>query len=163
MFVVACTTSENREYLPFEVYGNDCIADNSVQVIYDAELYVLAVIASRHHMLWTKAVGGRLENTLRYSALLVYNNFPIRIIDEKYKQILTQSARNILFTRQNHSEKSIAELYSPEKMPEDLRDAHLQNDLLIDRLYRQKPYENEEERLADLFALYEQMVEREKK
>lgn len=163
MFVVACTTSENRDYLPFEVYGNDCIADNSVQVIYDADLYVLGVIASRHHMLWTKAVGGRLENTLRYSALLVYNNFPIRIINEQHKQMLNESARNILFTRQNHSEKIIAELYSPEKMPQDLRDAHHQNDLLIDRLYRQKPYENDAERLADLFTLYEEMTEKERK
>ena len=54
-------------------------------------------------------------------------------------------------------------MYDPNKMPDDLRDVHHQNDLLVDQLYRQKPYESNEERQADLFAIYEEMIEREVK
>ena len=66
----------------------------------------------------------------------------------------------MLLTRENHPEKTLAELYDPDKMPEDLREAHEELDLAVDRLYRSKPYNSDEERLADLFALYEQMIER---
>lgn len=47
-------------------------------------------------------------------------------------------------------------------MPEDLRQAHHELDLAVDKLYRPRPYGNDEERLADLFALFEQMTATEK-
>ena len=78
------------------------------------------------------------------------------------KDDLARTSRGILFARENHAEKTLAEMYDPNKMPEDLIDAHRQNDHMFDRLYRSKPYNSDEERLADLFALYEQMTEREK-
>ena len=56
----------------------------------------------------------------------------------------------------------MAQLYDPEKMPEGLREAHRQNDLAVERCYRSKPFESDEERLEYLFKLYEQMIEAEK-
>ena len=47
-------------------------------------------------------------------------------------------------------------------MPEGLREAHRQNDLAIERCYRSRPFESDEERLEYLFKLYEQMIEEEK-
>ena len=53
-------------------------------------------------------------------------------------------------------------MYDPEKMPEGLREAHRQNDLAVERCYRLKPFESDEERLEYLFKLYEQMISKEK-
>jgi hypothetical protein len=61
--------------------------------------------------------------------------------------------------RENHSEKTLAQLYDPDKMPDGLREAHHQLDLAVERCYRSKPFESDEERLEYLFKLYEQMIE----
>ena len=64
--------------------------------------------------------------------------------------------------RESHSEKTLAQLYNPKKMPEGLREAHRLNDLAVERCYRSKPFESDEERLEYLFKLYEQMIAEEK-
>jgi len=48
-------------------------------------------------------------------------------------------------------------------MPDELKVAHHQLDLAIERCYRSKPFKNDEERLEYLFRLYEEMVESEGK
>lgn len=64
----------------------------------------------------------------------------------------------MLDAREYHCEKTLAELYDPDKMPVDLRDAHAEVDALVDSVYSRKPYESDEQRLADLFAMYERMT-----
>lgn len=113
-------------------------------------------------MTWMKAVAGRLQDNYRYSAQLVYNTFPIHQLMEHEKQELTVKVRNLLFARENYSEKTLAEMYDPKKMPNDLREAHQELDEAVDRLYKAKPYNSDEERLTDLFAMYEQLIEKEK-
>jgi type I restriction-modification system DNA methylase subunit len=160
--LVPSTSSERREYIPIDYLPRDVVANNASFVVSSAPLHVFAFISSRMHMVWQRAVGGALETRLRYSSALVYNTFPVRpLLDHEQKELATK-ARNVIFARENHSEKTLAELYDPDKMPEDLREAHEKLDLAVDRLYRSKPYNSDEERLADLFALYEQMIEREK-
>jgi hypothetical protein len=75
---------------------------------------------------------------------------------------LEQSVYRILEEREAHSEKTLAQLYDPDKMPEGLREAHHQNDLAVERCYRSKPFESDEERLEYLFKLYELMIAEEK-
>ena len=58
-----------------------------------------------------------------------------------------------------NSEKSIAQLYDPSKMPIDLKEAHNKNDLAIEKCYRDIPFSNDNERLKYLFSLYERMIE----
>ena len=71
---------------------------------------------------------------------------------------LEKQVFRILEERENHSEKTLAQLYDPEKMPDGLREAHHQNDLAVERCYRSKPFESDDERLEYLFKLYEQMI-----
>ena len=68
----------------------------------------------------------------------------------------------ILEEREKHTEKTLAQLYDPDKMPEGLREAHRLNDLAVERCYRSKPFESDEERLEYLFKLYEKMIYEEK-
>ena len=123
--------------------------------------YIFGILNSRMHMVWMRAVGGRLKTDYRYSKNVIYNTFPFSNINDKQKEDLNHHAFNILCEREKHPEKTLAQLYDPDKMPDGLREAHYQNDLAIERCYRSKPFENDEERLEYLFKLYEQMISKE--
>ena len=99
-----------------------------------------------------------MKTDYRYSATLCYNTFPFPRISERQRNELSELAQNVLFQREMHSEKTLAELYDPEKMPEELKEAHHQLDLAVERCYRSKPFESDEERLEHLFNLYERMI-----
>jgi len=159
---IPSVSSGAREYVPIAFLNKETIVTSSCFCIYDAELDIFALLNSIMHMTWVNYVTGRLRTDINYSSNTCYNAFPIPFYPNNTKQLLIESARSILLTRQNHSEKSLAEMYDPDKMPDDLREVHHQNDILVDKLYRLKPYENEQERLLDLFALYEKMTAEEK-
>ena len=162
LIVIPCTSSERREFLQCGFFDKSYITMNSAQVVYDSEPYIFSIMSSKAHMLWSKATAGCLESRLRYSAMLCYNTFPFPKISEAQKQELTQCVFRILEERENHSEKTLAQLYDPDKMPQGLREAHRLNDLAVERCYRSKPFETDEERLEYLFKLYEQMIAAEK-
>ncbi len=160
--IIPLTTSERREYIPLGFTTKDEILSNAVSVIYNAETWIFGIISSKMHIIWVKAVCGSLETRIRYSNVLGYNTFPFPDITENQKKELEQHVYKVLEERENHSEKTLAQLYDPEKMPDGLRAAHHQLDLAIERCYRSKPFETDEERLEYLFKLYEQMIEQEK-
>jgi hypothetical protein len=155
-------SSENRHYIPIGFLTKDSIIADSALAIYDAQLWHFSVLTSKIHMSWIRSVGGKLETRIRYSTSLCYNAFPFPKISQSQKQELTESVFRILEERENHSEKTLAQLYDPDNMPEGLREAHRLNDLAVERCYRSKPFDNDEERLEYLFKLYEKMIAAEK-
>ena len=98
----------------------------------------------------------------RYSNSLCYNTFPFPNITEIQKEELESHVFIILAQRELHPEKTLAQLYDPDKMPEGLRNAHYELDLAVERCYRKEPFTSDEERLAYLFKLYEKMIAEEK-
>lgn len=156
------TSSERREYIPAAYLDNTMIPADSVRIIADAEAFIFAIISSKIHMDWMRTVSGRLKTDYRYSKTLTYNTFPFPPITDKQKDELTICTFRILEEREKHPEKTLAQLYDPDKMPEGLRQAHRLNDLAVERCYRSKPFESDEERLQYLFKLYEQMIEEER-
>jgi hypothetical protein len=160
--LIPCTSSEKREYLTCGFFDKKYISLNSAQIIYDSEPYIFALVSSKMHLLWSKSTAGTLESRLRYSTQLCYNTFPIPSISNQRKEELTQCTLKIIDERLKHSEKSIAQLYDPDKMPEGLKEAHHQNDLAVERCYRSTPFNSDEERLEYLFKLYEKMIQEEK-
>jgi hypothetical protein len=160
--IIPRTSSENRDYIPIGFLNEKTIISDSASVIYNPETYIFGVISSRMHMVWVRAVGGKLKTDIRYSSSLCYNTFPFPKITEDQKQIITNQVHNILDEREKYPGKTLAELYDPEKMPHGLKQAHAFLDEVIDKIYRSKPFENDEERLAHLFKLYEEMIEKEK-
>jgi hypothetical protein len=160
--IIPRVSSENRKYLPTDfLNGENKVTDSFFTIVTD-NLEVFSVVNSLMHMTWLKNIGGRLETRLQYSKNIVYNTFPFPKISESQKDELIQSVFRILEERENHSEKTLAQLYDPEKMPEGLREAHRLNDLAVERCYRSKPFESDEERLEYLFKLYEKMIAEEK-
>lgn len=161
-FLVPSVSSERRPYIPIGIFGTETVISNSAQVIRDAEPWLFSVINSRMHMVWLRNVGGKMKTDYRYAKDLVYNTFPFPHINEDQKNILKRNAFEIIGARENHPGKTLAELYNPESMPDDLKTAHEANDLAIEKLYRAKPFSSDEERLEFLFKLYEQMIKEER-
>ena len=160
--VIPQTGSERREYVPIGFLGSNTVVSNAMRIIYNPQPYLFSLISSRLHFIWVQAVAGRLKTDMQYSNTIRYNTFPFPNISNTQKQELEKHVYRILEERERHSEKTLAQLYDPEKMPTGLREAHRQNDLAVERCYRSKPFESDEERLAYLFKLYEQMIAEEK-
>lgn len=156
--VVPFTSSENRNYLPVDFAKEDTIISNGLFVIYNSEPMILGLLSSKLHWIWTIAISGKLETRIRYSVNLVYNTFPFPNLTIKQKEIINLHVFEVLDERAKHSEKTLAQLYDPNKMPAGLKEAHHQLDLAIERCYRLKPFESDVERLEYLFKMYEEMT-----
>lgn len=156
--IIPSHSSENRIYIPIGFLEAGIVVSNAALVIYNAEPWVFAIISSAMHMAWMRATCGRLETRYRYSAKLCYNTFPVRELTPDEKGKLNEAAFEVLDIRQRHTEMTLGDMYQPEKMPEDLLQAHHRLDTLVDSLYRKAPFNNEEERLEYLFKLYKEMT-----
>ena len=97
------------------------------------------------------------KRDFRYSNTLGWNTFPVPTLTEKNKADLTRCAEDILLAREAHFPATIADLYDPEKMPADLREAHERNDEVLERIYIGRRFRNDTERLEKLFELYTAM------
>jgi hypothetical protein len=159
--ILPMTSSERREYLTVGFYQGNTVFSNGVFVIYGAETFMFGILSSKMHTVWAKITSGRLKSDLRYSVNLTYNTFPFPEISDTQINEINMAGFAVLEEREKFSEKTIATLYDPEKMPEGLRQAHQQLDLVVERCYRSKPFESDEERLEHLFMLYEKMTRKE--
>ena len=158
VIVVPSISSENREYLPVGLLDGESIISNRNYGLYDAELWNLAIIASRLHWVWIGTVCARLEMRFSYTNTLGWNTFPVPLLTEQNKADLTRCAENILLAREAHFPATIADLYDPETMPENLRRAHERNDEVLERIYIGRRFRNDTERLEKLFELYTKMT-----
>lgn len=158
---IPTVSSERREYLPCWLLEKNTVIIDPNFAIYDPEDYILWIFSSKIHVLWMKIVSWKLKSDYRYSSTLCYNNFPFPYITKKQKEEIEEHVYNILDEREKHSEKTLAEMYDPDKMPEWLKQAHHELDLAIERCYRPKAFESDEERLEYLFKMYEKMIAKE--
>lgn len=74
--LVPAHSSENRAYIPIGYMPSDVICGNGNFTIPNASLFHFGALTSTMHMAWVRAVCGRLKSDFRYSAGIVYNNFP---------------------------------------------------------------------------------------
>ncbi len=155
--LVPSVSSERRDYIPIGFVDGNTIISNLAQVVYGASLLTFSILANRMHTIWLSAVGGKLETRYRYSNL-VYDSFPFPKLTTTEKEELERLAQNILNIRDENFDMTLGEMYNPETMPEELREAHHQLDLAVERIYRPEPFTSDEERLEHLFKLYAKMV-----
>ncbi|MCV6545671.1 MAG: BREX-1 system adenine-specific DNA-methyltransferase PglX [Cohaesibacter sp.] len=156
--IMPCVSSENREFLPVGLLNNKSAVTNLCFALYDAPLWNMALIASKLHLIWIATVCGKMKTDFRYSNTLGWNTFPVPKLTEKNKADLTRCAEDILLAREAHFPATIADLYDPEKMPENLRAAHDHNDEVLERIYIGRRFKNDTERLEKLFELYTKMT-----
>lgn len=154
---VPIVSSENREYFPGGLADDSVIPTNKSFYISDGPLWALAIIVSKLHLTWIETICGRLRTDYSYSNTLGWNTFPIPILTEKNKTDLIRCAEDVLLAREAHFPATIADLYEPDQMPANLREAHDRNDEVLERIYIGRRFKNDTERLEKLFELYTKM------
>lgn len=151
-------TSENRSYLPVGLAKSGSIISSQNFAIYSGDLWCVSILGSQLHRAWIAVVCGRTRTDFAYSNTLGWNTFPVPKLTEQDKADLTRTAENILLAREAHFPATIADLYDPDAMPDDLRRAHEENDEVLERIYIGRRFRNDTERLEKLFDLYTKMT-----
>ncbi len=155
--LVPLHSSERRQVIPMGFLDSHTVISNAAGVIYDAEPWLFALVQSRMHTAWAGTVGGKLGTSYRYSAVLCYNTFPIPPLSDENTARLTEHAFAVLEARERHSDRTLGDLYIPDKMPLDLQRVHEALDNTVDNLYGATTPSGTE-RLEILFALYQHMT-----
>ena len=163
--IVPSVSSENRLYVPMGFVYEDTIISNLALAIYNAPIWLLAILQSKMHLVWLDAVGGKLGTGYRYSASLVYNTFPIPKLSAKIKEKLEEAIIDIIDFRDENG-GTLAELYgsplaekNPKPMNEDLLNLHKYLDKVVDSIYSEREFKDDEERLALLLKMYKEKME----
>ena len=158
--LVPRVSSENRIYIPIGFTSSNVIASDATLLIPDVTLYEFGIMTSNVHNAWMRAVAGRLKSDYRYSASLVYNNFPWCNPTEVQKAKIEQTAQAIIDARAKYPDSTLADLYDETFMPPELRKAHKENDKAVMQAYGFNPKMGEAEVVAKLFKMYEKLTKK---
>lgn len=151
--MVPSVSSERRRYIPIGYVSANVIASNLVHTIPTASFFTFGVLTSLPHMVWTGMVCGRLESRYRYSADVVYNNFPW----PPFWREVERTAAQILAARRNYPDATLADLYDPLIMPKDLRKAHEANDRAVMAAYDFPKNITEDEMRVAFLEMYDRL------
>ena len=130
--LVPSHSSENRKYIPMGFVSPDIICSNANLIIPQPSLWLFGIMQSRIHMAWVAYVCGRLKSDFRYSASIVYNNFPWKELNEEQKDSITATAKEILKVRQEDP-SCLASQY--DLLMGNLAAAHKANDRVVAKVY----------------------------
>lgn len=161
VIVSPLTVSENYQYFPMGILRGEAIASNGIFQIYENRIWVLALLSSKMYLVWLKLVGGRMKTDYRNSSTLVYNTFPVKKLSKERINEMERVMIEILELRE-YEGGELADLYKKNTMNALILEKHEELDGIVDRAYRQKKFESDEERLSVLLKLYKDMKEDEK-
>jgi hypothetical protein len=151
---VGNTIGNSFDFVPADLKRRGYVSNHNAFTIYGVRLIEFSVVVSTLHRVWAETIAERLGDGTRYGNTVVYNTFPVPTLTEKNKADLTRCVEDILLAREAHFPATVADLYDPEKMPADLREAHERNDEVLERIYIGRRFRNDTERLEKLFELY---------
>ena len=158
--IIPRVSSERRRYIPIGFMNKEVIASDAVQIIPNATLFHFGVLTSNVHMAWMRVVCGRLKSDYRYSKEVVYNTFPWCNPSDEQRKKIEKTAKEILDVRALYSETSLAVLYDPLAMPQDLRKAHSANDRAVMQAYGFSIKDTSEaDCVAALMKMYQEMID----
>ncbi|MGH8542766.1 MAG: DNA methyltransferase [Gammaproteobacteria bacterium] len=157
------TSSERRAFIPMGFLPPTTIANTELFTIADAKAFHFGILSSTMHMAWVRYVCGRLKSDFRYSAQIVYNNFPWPLkLEDKHRRAIEQAAQGVLDAREVHPGSTLAQLYDPDSMPPKLAEAHAKLDRAVDAAYvpdgGARTYSSDADRVAFLFRRYAELT-----
>ncbi len=158
LIIVPCHSSETREYIPLGFSTAGTVIGNANLIITMAQIFHFAILNSTLHNAWLRAVGGRLKSDFRYSASIVYNNFPWPEPTEAQRAAIDAAGQAILDARARYPDATLADLYDPLTMPSELHKAHQANDRAVDAAYGYKGDKADAVRVAFLFGVYQRLT-----
>ena len=160
---VARTTSVSREYLATDLLPAGSIANDNAFFCESQQKLLFSILVSRLHLVWISTICGRMKNDYRYANTLGWNTFPVPILTDLNVNELQECTKRVLIARESHFPATIADLYDPEQMPTNLREAHERNDETLERIYIGRRFKNDTERLEKLFEMYTKMTSKDSK
>lgn len=152
-FVIPRVSSSRRKYVPIGYVSSKTVVSDAVYVMPSAGLYEFGILSSTMHNAWMRRICGRLKSDYRWSPA-VYNSMSLPKVCNTKQGDIENTAQNILEARLQYPDKSLAELYNPDKMPADLLAAHKANDAAVEAAYGVDFNGDEEKIVAHLFKLY---------
>ena len=168
--LIPSVSSERRQFVPIGFMPSEVIASNLCLIVPGATLFHFAILTSSMHMAWVRAVCGRLKSDFRYSAGIVYNNFPWPEAalspspspasgrGEPLRAAIESAAQAVLDARAQFPGASLADLYDPLTMPPALLKAHQKLDAAVDKAYGKSGFKSDAERVAFLFERYQALT-----
>lgn len=165
--VVPKVSSERRSYIPIGFITQETISTDANMIVQEGNLFHFGVLHSQFHNAWMRVVCGRLKSDYRYSAGIVYNNFPWpgvtkenietpveQCVSAEVRHTIENCAQAVLNARATHEGASLADLYDPNKMPLNVQAAHKALDAAVEAAYGVSFNGNEEHIVSHLFNLY---------
>lgn len=157
--LIPSTSSERRRYIPIGFLDSSIIATNANLIVPNATLYEFGILTSNVHNAWMRVVAGRLKSDYRYSATIVYNNFPWPNPTKEQQAKIEKTAQAILAARAIYKDCSLADLYDDVTMPPELRKAHQLNDRAIMEAYGfWGKVKTESECVSELMKMYQKIT-----
>ena len=156
--ILPVVSSERRYYMPIGWVSKQVIANTNAQMIPGGTLFDFGIIMSIVHNAWMRTICGRMKSDYAYSATIVYNNFPWPTPTDDQKAIIEQTAQGILDARALYPDKSLADLYDPDKMPPELKAAHEANDKAVMDAYGFSYDMTEPQIVAALMKMYQELI-----
>lgn len=157
--VIAKVSSERRRFVPMGFEQPTTLCSDLLFVLPAATIFHFGILTSTIHNAWVRYTCGRLESRYRYSAAIVYNNFPWpENPTEKQRAAIEAAAQGVLDARAQFSGASLADLYDPVAMPPALVKAHQKLDAAVDAAYGKKGFANDAARVAFLFEMYRRLT-----
>ena len=154
-------SSERRTFIPMGFLGSEVICGDANMLIANATIYEFAILTSTMHNAWVRYTCGRLKSDFRYSAAIVYNNFPWpEPPSNAQRATIEAAAQAVLDARAVFLGSTLADLYDPLTMPPALQKAHHKLDAAVDAAYGKKAgaFKSDAERVAFLFERYQQLT-----
>ena len=157
--VIPEVSSERRSFIPIGFMQPDTLSSNLVKIIPHATLYHFGILTSTMHMAWVRYTCGRLKSDYRYSAGIVYNNYPWPDeSSDKQRTTIEAAAQAVLDARAQFPQSSLADPYDPLTMPPALVKAHQALDRAVDACYRKAAFASDAQRVEFLFERYQQLT-----
>lgn len=157
---IPSVVSETRNFFTAARLDAETISSNLVFNAEDPDGYLFGIVSSSMFITWQKAIGGRLKSDLRFSNTVVWNNFPLPEVSEKLRAEIIAGGQAVLDARNLHPERCLADHYNPLAMSPQLLATHRQLDKAVDRAFRPKPFNSNEERLETLLKSYLKLTEK---
>lgn len=154
---VPSASSSRREYVPMGFLDSTTVVNNLLFMIPNTDFLLFGVLNSKMHMVWLAQIGGKIKSDYRYSKDIVYNTFPFPEPTPQQKETIETAAKAILDVRAKYPKSSLADLYDPNTMPSDLRQAHSKLDKAVETSYG-KTFKHDRERLAFLLERYQTLL-----
>lgn len=153
--------SQTRQWFTVAYESPEVIASDALFTVVDPDGILFPILSSAMFTAWLRTIGGRIKSDLRFSGPVVYNTFPLPNLGPSERERIIEAGRELTKARENHADKSLAQMYSPLATPSDLLAAHRKVDLPVDRALtpRGRPA-SVTDRMRILFPAYERALGR---